>query len=121
MKILSTQELKVKVELVAPNCTPSNYMLPKDINVNNIIINNQSAHERTIITEYQFRSYIKLYLRFLISPELRGEISQLIRRLTDYVWCHSHFHQELLEEVHTIVFLIHLVLPVILSHAITRS
>ena len=105
MNVLSTQELKDKVDRIAPKSNPSNYMLPKDVISNNIIISNKAAHTRTLVTENQFRSFIKLCIRFLIFPELKKKKAHLIKKMTDYIWRHSHFNQELLEEVHIIAFL----------------
>ena len=55
-KVMSAQELKDKVDRIAPTSTPSNYMLPKDVSFSKIVISTESAHARTLVPEAQFRS-----------------------------------------------------------------
>ena len=104
-KFLSTEELKEKVHVVAPKSSAANYMLPKNVSSDMVIIGQQSAHALTLVTREHFRSYIRLILRFLRGPKLQKKKSIFIRRVTDFIWRHSCYHKELLEQVHIIDFL----------------
>ena len=71
-----------------------------------LMLATESAHARTLVTEAQFCTYVKLCLRFLIDPELKKKQAHLLLdQLTNYMWRHLHFNEELPEEVHIIDFL----------------
>ena len=104
-KFLSNDELNEKVHTVAPKSSAANYMLPRIVSHEMVIIGQESAHALTLVTPEHFRSFIRLILRFLLCPKLLRKKTKIIRRLTDFVWRNSKFHKELLEPVHLVDFL----------------
>ena len=104
-KFLSTDELNEKVHTVAPKSSPANYMLPRNVSNEMVIIGQESAHALTLVTREHFRSYIRLCLRFLLCPKLLKKKPIIVKRLTDFVWRNSCYNKELLEQVHIIDFL----------------
>ena len=69
---MSSLELNQKVaQISSAQDTATNYLVPKDVTQEIVIINNEGAHARTLVTEDNFRSFIRLVLRFLIDPKLQ--------------------------------------------------
>ena len=102
---MSSEEVKAKVDLVLTTKSVSSYMVTNDVKRCNVIIAPCNVHARTLVNESQFRSYIRLILRLLIDDEQRSRKAEYVQQLTAFVWKHSAYNKELLEEIHIADFL----------------